>query len=37
MGRVHLAGTEAATRWAGYFDGALESGYRAAREVLARP
>ncbi len=34
VGRVHWAGTETATRWNGYFDGALQSGERAAREVL---
>ncbi|KAG2449459.1 hypothetical protein HYH02_005606 [Chlamydomonas schloesseri] len=33
-GRVHFAGTELAREWAGYFEGALESGYRAADEVL---
>ena len=31
--RVHFAGTEAATRWCGYFDGALEAGQRAAADV----
>lgn len=35
LGRIHWAGTETATRWAGYFDGALEAGDRAAREVLS--
>ena len=34
-GRIHFAGSEAATRWPGFMDGALESGERAAREVLA--
>jgi monoamine oxidase len=34
VGKIHFAGTETATRWAGYFDGALEAGDRAAREVL---
>lgn len=33
-GRIHWAGTETATRWAGYMDGALQSGERAATEVL---
>jgi monoamine oxidase len=33
IGRVHFAGTEAATRWAGYMEGAIESGERAAGEV----
>jgi monoamine oxidase len=36
VGRIHWAGTETATVWNGYMDGALESGERAAREVLAR-
>ena len=34
VGRVHFAGTETATVWTGYIEGALESGERAAREVL---
>ncbi|MES0872457.1 flavin monoamine oxidase family protein [Sinimarinibacterium thermocellulolyticum] len=34
-GRIHWAGTETATRWTGYMDGALEAGERAADEVLA--
>ncbi len=33
-GRVHFAGTETAVEWTGYLEGALESGERAAREVL---
>jgi monoamine oxidase len=36
VGRIHWAGTETATRWVGYMDGAVSSGERAAREVLAR-
>ena len=36
IGRMHFAGTETATRWAGYFDGALEAGARAAAEVLSK-
>jgi monoamine oxidase len=32
--RIHWAGTETATRWMGYFDGAVQSGRRAAGEVL---
>jgi monoamine oxidase len=36
FGRVHWAGTETATRWAGYMDGAVQSGKRAAKEVLDR-
>jgi monoamine oxidase len=35
IGLIHWAGTETATRWTGYMDGAVESGERAAREVLA--
>ena len=35
VGRIHWAGTETATRWMGYFDGAIQSGKRAAGEVLA--
>lgn len=35
VGRVHWAGTETAERWNGYMDGAVESGSRAAREVLS--
>jgi monoamine oxidase len=31
--RIHFAGTETATTWAGYMDGAIESGERAAHEV----
>ncbi len=33
--RVHWAGTETATYWAGYMDGAVRAGERAAREVVA--
>jgi monoamine oxidase len=35
IGPLHWAGTETATRWNGYIDGALQSGRRAAAEVLA--
>ena len=31
--RVHWAGTETATYWSGYMDGAVRAGERAAREV----
>ncbi len=34
--RVHWAGTETSTYWAGYMDGAVRAGDRAAREVLDR-
>ncbi len=33
-GRIHFAGTETAREWMGYLEGALESGDRAAAEVL---
>ena len=33
VGPVHWAGTETATEWCGYLDGALSSGARAAAEV----
>lgn len=35
VGRVYWAGTETATRWSGYMDGAIESGARAARDVIS--
>jgi len=34
-GRIHWAGTETATEWMGYLDGALQSGIRAAKEILS--
>jgi monoamine oxidase len=34
IGRLHWAGTETATFWHGYMDGAITSGRRAAAEVL---
>ena len=34
VGRIHWAGTETATEWNGYIDGAIQSGQRAAREVM---
>ena len=36
FGRIHMAGTETAQRWPSYMDGAIESGERAADEVLFR-
>ena len=36
IGRIHFAGTEAATEWPSHLEGAVESGQRAARELLAR-
>jgi monoamine oxidase len=35
VGRIHWAGTETATRWMGYLDGAIQSGRRAAAEVMS--
>ena len=34
--RVHWAGTESATIWRGYMSGAVQSGMRAADEVMER-
>ena len=35
-GRVHWAGTEASSRWPGYFEGAIEAGIQASSKVLAQ-
>lgn len=35
VGSLHWAGAETATVWSGYMDGAVQSGERAADEVLA--
>ncbi len=35
VGRIHWAGTETATVWNGYMDGAVRSGHRVAAEVHA--
>lgn len=35
-GRLHWAGTETATEWCGYLEGAVQSGERAADEILER-
>jgi monoamine oxidase len=35
-GRIHWAGSETAIEWAGYIEGAVRSGTRAAKEVAAR-
>ncbi len=35
-GRVHWAGSETEPHWAGYIEGGLRSGIRAANEVIAR-
>ena len=31
--RIHFAGTESATVWCGFLNGAVQAGYRAANEV----
>ena len=35
IGEIHWSGTETATEWSGYIDGAVQSGERAALEALA--
>lgn len=35
-GRLHWSGTETATEWMGYLEGAIQSGERAALEVATR-
>ncbi len=35
-GALHWAGTETSDVWPGYFEGALASGVRAAKDVLAK-
>ncbi|XP_064470807.1 amine oxidase [flavin-containing] B-like [Ornithodoros turicata] len=34
IGRMYFAGTETATQWSGYINGAIQAGERAAKEVL---
>ncbi|KAJ7320631.1 hypothetical protein JRQ81_020142 [Phrynocephalus forsythii] len=34
VGKIFFAGTETATQWSGYMEGAVEAGERAAREIL---
>ncbi|ENX37608.1 flavin monoamine oxidase family protein [Acinetobacter courvalinii] len=36
FGLIHWAGTETATEWMGYLDGALQSGIRAAGELISK-
>jgi len=36
VGNIHFGGTESATAWIGYMEGAVQSGTRAALEVLER-
>ena len=33
IGRLYFAGTETATQWSGYMEGAIQAGERSAREV----
>jgi monoamine oxidase len=35
VGRIHWAGAETGTVWSGYMDGAVQSGVRAAAEIIA--
>ncbi len=35
VGRIHWAGTETATQWFGYFDGAVSAGEAAAKAVMS--
>ncbi|XP_037095398.1 amine oxidase [flavin-containing] [Syngnathus acus] len=34
VGRLYFAGTETATEWSGYMEGAVQAGERAAKEIL---
>ncbi|KAI6660413.1 hypothetical protein LOD99_13999 [Oopsacas minuta] len=34
--RIYFAGTETATDWTGYMDGAIQSGWNAAKEILKK-
>ncbi|XP_077198982.1 amine oxidase [flavin-containing] A-like isoform X2 [Paroedura picta] len=34
FGKIYFAGTETATKWSGYMEGAVQAGERAAREIL---
>jgi monoamine oxidase len=34
-GHIHWAGTETASVWNGYMEGAVRSGERAAKEIMA--
>ena len=36
VGRMYFAGTEVATEWSGYINGAFQAGERAARQVLVK-
>ncbi len=37
VGPLHFAGTETATEWTGYFEGALQSAERVVGEILGAP
>jgi monoamine oxidase len=37
VGRIVFAGEHTSERWQGYMNGAIESGQRAARELIANP
>jgi monoamine oxidase len=37
IGRIHWAGTETATEWRGFMEGALQAGERAAEQALQAP
>ncbi|XP_053562467.1 amine oxidase [flavin-containing] A-like [Bombina bombina] len=34
VGKIYFAGTETATQWSGYMEGAVQAGERAAREIM---
>ncbi|XP_069035008.1 amine oxidase [flavin-containing] [Lepisosteus oculatus] len=36
VGKLFFAGTETATEWSGYMEGAVQAGERAAREILCK-
>ena len=35
-GRIYFAGTETATDWTGYMDGAIQSGWNAAKDIMKK-
>ncbi|KAG8589735.1 hypothetical protein GDO81_006509 [Engystomops pustulosus] len=36
VGKLYFAGTETATQWSGYMEGAVQAGERAAREIMCK-
>ncbi|ETO36995.1 monoamine oxidase B-like protein [Reticulomyxa filosa] len=34
--RIHFAGTEVATKWLGYMDGAIQAGEKAAHDICKK-